>query len=98
MASNKEAIELTLSDFVENFLYLQGKPFSLDDYPHMRPIYNSEAQDIVLKFSRQCVLDDQVITLADGRTKLAKDLKPGDPIIGFNTQTLKNEVTRVKNV
>lgn len=32
---------------------LNGEKFSLDDYPHMRAIYNSSAQDIVMKFSRQ---------------------------------------------
>lgn len=94
----KEVIEATISDFVENFFYLQGKLFSLDDYPHMRRIYNSGAKDIVMKFSRQCVVDDQIVRLSSGLPKRAIDLQEGDPVIGFNTKTLKNEVTRVKNV
>lgn len=99
MAKNqKETVELTLSDFAENFFYLRGAQFSLDEYPHMRNIYNSTAQDVVMKFSRQCVVDDQVVRLANGLPKKAVDLKEGDPVIGFNTKTLKNEVTSIKNV
>ena len=48
-----QEIVLSRSEFTENFLYLDGKPFSLDDYPHMRAIYNSPAPEIVLKTSRQ---------------------------------------------
>lgn len=61
--AKKRKVELTLSDFTENFIYLGNEPFSLEDYPHMRRIYNSDAQDIVMKFSRQCVVDDQIIDL-----------------------------------
>lgn len=50
---SKDTIELRRSDFAENFLYLDGRPLSLNDYPHMRAIYNESAKDIVLKFSRQ---------------------------------------------
>ena len=51
--SDKKTLELRRSDFAENFLYLDGSSFSLDDYPHMRAIYNESAKNIVLKFSRQ---------------------------------------------
>jgi len=94
----KETVELAVSDFVENFIHLQGSLISLDDYPHMRTIYNSSAKDIVMKFSRQCLDDNQIVELANGLPKKAKDLQAGDPVIGFNTKTLKNEVTHVKNV
>ena len=50
---NKKNISISRSEFSENFLHLNGTSFSLDDYPHMRRIYNDDAQDIVLKFSRQ---------------------------------------------
>lgn len=53
MSKKKKQIELPLSDFVENFFYLKGQPFSLKDYPHMRTIYNIDADKLVLKFSRQ---------------------------------------------
>lgn len=49
----KDEISLTRSEFAESFLYLKGRPFSLDDYPHMRPIYDSPADSIVMKTSRQ---------------------------------------------
>ena len=46
-------LELSRSEFAENFLHLNGSPFSLDDYPFMRRIYDSDAREKVLKFSRQ---------------------------------------------
>ena len=48
-----KTIKLSRSQFSENFLYLNGQKFSLNDYPHMRQIYDSDAKEIVLKFSRQ---------------------------------------------
>jgi phage terminase large subunit GpA-like protein len=53
MSKAKDHIELTRSEFAENFLHLKGEPFSLDDYPFMRNVYNNDTKDIVLKFSRQ---------------------------------------------
>jgi hypothetical protein len=49
----KQRVDLSRSEFAENFLYLNGKPFSLDDYPFMRRIYDSGARKIVMKTSRQ---------------------------------------------
>ena len=51
--ADKKQVKLTRSQFAENFLFLNGQPFSLDDYPHMRQIYNSGAKQVVLMFSRQ---------------------------------------------
>jgi phage terminase large subunit GpA-like protein len=53
MSRQKKQIELPLSDFVENFFHLKGQRFSLEDYPHMRTIYNCDADKITMKFSRQ---------------------------------------------
>ncbi|MCK5613646.1 phage terminase large subunit family protein [Candidatus Pacearchaeota archaeon] len=49
----KRVITMTRSEFAERFLYLNGRPFSLDDYPFLHTIYNENAKKIVLKFSRQ---------------------------------------------
>ena len=46
-------VELSRSEFAEAFLYLNGHQLSLDDYPHLRQIYNINADDVVLHFSRQ---------------------------------------------
>ncbi|MBC8437002.1 phage terminase large subunit family protein [bacterium] len=48
-----QTVELAKSDFAESFLYLNGRNLSLDDYPHLRAIYNSEREKTVLQFSRQ---------------------------------------------
>lgn len=46
-------VELSPSEFAENFLYLKREPFSLDQFPFMRDVYDCTSDDIVLKTSRQ---------------------------------------------
>lgn len=46
-------LSFKLSDFVEKFFYLSSKPFSLNDYPHMRIMYNIDPPEMVLNTSRQ---------------------------------------------
>lgn len=49
----KQEVRIARSQFSEKFLYLNGQPFSLTDYPHMVDIYNTTAREVVMKFSRQ---------------------------------------------
>lgn len=49
----KNTINISRSEFVEKTLYLNGVPFSLADYPQLVTIYDDDAKDICLKFSRQ---------------------------------------------
>ncbi|MBC8410373.1 MAG: phage terminase large subunit family protein [Rhodobacteraceae bacterium] len=53
MAKKAKTIEVLKSDFAESFLHLNGHLLSLDDYPHLRAIYNSQHKKLVLQFSRQ---------------------------------------------
>lgn len=46
-------IVIRKSDFAEKFLYLNNRPFSLDDYPHMRTLYNCDSMEQVYMTSRQ---------------------------------------------
>lgn len=46
-------LQFKLSDFVTKFFYLNNEPFSLDDYPHMRLIYDIDPARLVLHTSRQ---------------------------------------------
>jgi hypothetical protein len=46
-------VQITRSNFAEKFLYLNGQPFSLEDYPHMRQIYDTPSRNVCLMFSRQ---------------------------------------------
>jgi len=50
---SKRVVELMPSDFSETFLYLNGRRFSLTDYPYLRSVYNCRDPRVVLKFSRQ---------------------------------------------
>lgn len=46
-------VSLTRSEFAENFLWLNGRQLSLYYYPHLRKIYDTNASEVVLMFSRQ---------------------------------------------
>jgi hypothetical protein len=46
-------IQISPSQFTEQFLYLNGRPFSFTNYEFMRPIYDLDAPEVVMKFSRQ---------------------------------------------
>ncbi len=59
----KKHIEITRSKFAEKFLYLNGRPFSLEDYPHMYEVYNSTAREIVMKYSRQTAKSTTIANL-----------------------------------
>lgn len=94
----KNSLKLTRSKLSESIFYLNGSPFSLSDYPHMRLIYDITPKNLVLKFSRQCVHEDQIINLADGRPVRAKDLQPGQEVIGFDPETGKNKVCKIAKI
>jgi hypothetical protein len=60
-------LNFTMSDFVEKFFYLKSRPFSLDDYPHMRILYNIDTPEIVIHSSRQISKSTTLANLALGR-------------------------------
>lgn len=72
---DKEVYELTRSDFAENFFYLHGEPFSLDDYPHMRRIYNTDADEVVLKCSRQVGKSTTLANIMLSNAAMTPDLR-----------------------
>jgi hypothetical protein len=51
--SKVKKIRVTPSYFTNQFLYLKGKPFSFLDYEHMKPVYDINALEVVMKTSRQ---------------------------------------------
>ena len=54
MAKPKQKVFLLRpSEFVQNFLYLNNAPFSLDDYPWMTTIYDVDPKELVMCTSRQ---------------------------------------------
>lgn len=72
---NKKTYELTRSDFSENFFYLKGQKFSLDHYPFMRRVYNSDADKIVLKCSRQVGKSTTLANVMLANTAMMPDLR-----------------------
>ncbi len=79
---------LTRSQLAEKLFRLNGQPFSLKDYPHMRAIYdNDNQQEIVLKTSRQV---GKSTTLA--MTMVANSIM----IPGFRTMFISPTVDQTK--
>lgn len=60
-------LEFRMSDFVEKFFYLNNAPFNLDDYPHMRLIYNIDPPEMVFNTSRQVAKSTTLAMLGSGR-------------------------------
>jgi len=52
-AGNSKIKKLRRSQMAQKLLYLDGKPFSLNDYPHMIQVYDTAFEQLVLKCSRQ---------------------------------------------
>lgn len=70
-----KSIEILPSKFAEQFLYLNGRALSLDDYPHLRDIYNSTSRGIVLKFSRQTAKSTTLANLMITRAAMIPHFK-----------------------
>lgn len=51
--ASKVSVSIAKSDFVTKFLYLDGKPFSLEHYPFYVDVYNGEHDALLMKTSRQ---------------------------------------------
>jgi intein/homing endonuclease len=99
--AKQTTFSFSISKFVENFFYLNGKPYSLDDYPHMRIIYDIDPQYLVLNTSRQvskCGRNSSIWALSDGTKKLVKDLIPGDELLSFDIETQKIITNKIKYV
>lgn len=62
----KRRIEGTRSHFAENLLMWEGNPFSLNDYPMFRAIYDDSPQKMLLKTCRQVGKSMTLSTFAIG--------------------------------
>ena len=65
-----------LSDFVEKFFYLNNRPFSLDDYPHMRIMYNIDPPEMVLCTSRQVSKSTSLANIGLSRMIIMPQTRP----------------------
>lgn len=72
---NKKILKVTKAQFAEKFLYLNGRPLSLDDYPHMRAIYNCSAKEVVMQFSRQTAKSTTLANMMLTDSIMASDFK-----------------------
>lgn len=90
------------STLAERLLYLDGKPFSLNDYIHMKTIYDINFEQLVLKTSRQvskCGRKSFIYNnLPESPPKMAKDLKPGDELLSYNESTGKIVRNKIKAI
>lgn len=97
----KKVIKLTRSKFAEKFLYLNGQPFSLADYPHMYDVYDTQASEFVMKTSRQvskCVLSSLEIKVPNGSKKRISDLRKGDSLFSFDVNENKIIINKIKDI
>lgn len=84
-----------MSDFIEKFFYLNSKPFSLDDYPHMRIIYNIDPPEMVFNTSRQVAKSTTLSNIALGRMVVMPQTR-NEYYGGFRTLYIAPTVEQVK--
>ena len=95
----KKILNLTKSDFIENFLYVNGAPVSLVDYPHMRTVINTTPADgVVFQFARQCTKSTTManIMLANGVMLPKNPLVPNASARGFQQMFVAPSVAQSK--
>lgn len=72
------------AELAQKILYLDGKPFTLADYPFFVDIYNGDHQGVLMKCGRQVaksVQQDAKVLLANGAYCTIRDLHIGDVVV-----------------
>jgi intein/homing endonuclease len=83
----KKIIRARKSDFVHNLIYLDGDKFSFAGRDYLRPVYDRNDRQILLKTARQvekCQTWDTPVTLSSGEKIPTSELKPGDQVVSYN--------------
>lgn len=100
--NNQNLKKIRRSQMAERLLYLDGRPFSLKDYPHMRAVYDMSFEQLVLKTSRQvskCSRKSFILNnLPESAPKMAKDLMPGDELLSYDEGTGKIVRNKIKAI
>ena len=76
------------SHLAERLLHLDGAPFSLKDYPFFYAIYNTDAQETLLKTARQIsktLMGSSACLMASGVTKPISEISVGDRVISLDS-------------
>ena len=84
--SLKKIIRARKSDFVRNLIYLDGSKFDFTGRDYLRPIYDRNDQQILLKNARQtekCQTLQEIVTLSSGKRVESASLKVGDTVVSF---------------
>lgn len=82
----KKIIKARRSDFVRNLIYLDGAKFSFVGRDYLRPIYDRDDKQILLKNARQtekCQVLQELVTLSSGKKIESSSLKKGDMVVSF---------------
>lgn len=85
--STKQIIKARKSTFVHNLVHLNGEKFDFTGRDYLKPIYDADDKNVLLKFGRQtekCLTLHSRISMADGTEKDAELTTPGDAIVAIN--------------
>lgn len=99
--SLRKLIRARRSDFVHNLIYLDGGKFSFAGRDYLRPLYDRDDRQILLKTARQvekCQSLHDVVTLSDGRRITSANLKIGDSVVSFyGFQPTKGRISAIES-
>lgn len=95
----KKIIRARRSDFVHNIIHLDGKKFDFRGRDYLRPVYDRDDRQVLLKTARQvekCSDINSLVTQASGREIKVSELFRGDKIVGMDSLG-RPEVVEVVN-
>lgn len=85
--TRKQVIKATKSDFVRALIHLDGANFDFTGRQYLRPIYDRDDPEILLKTARQvekCVVVGSRVLLSNGKEAEVQSLTRGDLVVGMD--------------
>lgn len=98
--SLRRIVRARRSDFVHNIIHLDGGKFSFAGRDYLRPIYDRDDKQILLKTARQvekCCDINSLVVLEDGSEVKVSCIYPGVKIVGMNHEGIQNISTVLKS-
>ena len=85
--TKRRRLRATKSDYVRALIHLDGKKFDFTGRGYLRPIYNRDDPEILLKTARQvekCVVVGSKVLLSGGKEVEVQTLRSGDLVVGMD--------------
>lgn len=90
------AIDKAEANFVLKLSYVLSRELAFQQYKNLNG--GKEVDEHATYGNDICFTGDQMISMINGQSKLLKDVKPGDQILSYDSQTQQEQVIEVKEL